>query len=147
MFCRECGKSVNEHAVACTSCGVNPRLSKKFCYSCGVKTKDVQVICVKCGVSLGSASSSGLSFGENGEKNRMMAFLLALFLGTIGIHKFYLGYNNAGIIMLICGTIGWILFIPPFVMAVIALIEAITYISKTDADFKAVYVDNEKAWL
>ena len=86
MFCRECGKSVNEHAVACTSCGVNPRLSKKFCYSCGVKTKDIQIICVKCGVSLGSASSSGLSFGENGEKNRMMAFLLALFLS---LNQFY----------------------------------------------------------
>lgn len=146
MFCRECGKSVNENAVACTSCGVNPKLSNKFCYSCGVKTKDNQVVCVKCGVSLGSPSGS--SFAGDGEKNKMMAFLLALFLGTIGVHKFYLGYNNAGIIMLVCGTIGWILFaIPPMVMAVIALIEAITYISKTDADFKAVYVDNEKAWF
>jgi TM2 domain-containing membrane protein YozV len=147
MFCRECGKSVNEHAVACTSCGVNPRASKNFCYTCGVKTKDNQVMCVKCGVSLESASSSGISFGENGKKDKMIAFVLALVLGTIGAHKFYLGYKNPAIIMLICGTIGWILVIPALVMAVIALIEAIIYITKSDEEFQMIYVDNEKGWF
>ena len=141
MFCRECGKKVNENAVACTSCGVNPKRASNFCGACGVKTKANQVVCVKCGVSLGSYS------GGTGEKNKMIAFLLALFLGVWGIHKFYLGYNNQGIIMLICGTIGWILFIPPLVMAIIALIEAIMYITKSDDEFQKVYVDNEKAWF
>ena len=142
MFCRECGKKVNENAVACTSCGVNPKRASNFCGACGVKTKANQVVCVKCGVSLGSSS------GGTGEKNKMIAFLLALFLGTIGIHKFYLGYKNPGIIMLLCGTIGWLLFaIPPLVMAIIALIEAIMYISKSDDEFQRVYVDNEKGWF
>ena len=142
MFCRECGKKVNENAVACTSCGVNPKRASNFCGACGVKTKANQVVCVKCGVSLGSSS------GGTGEKNKMIAFLLALFLGTLGIHKFYLGYKNPGIIMLLCGTIGWLLFaIPPLVMAIIALIEAIMYISKSDDEFQRVYVDNEKGWF
>ena len=141
MFCRECGKKVNENAVACTSCGVNPKRASNFCGACGVKTKANQVVCVKCGVSLGSYS------GGTGEKNKMIAFLLALFLGVWGIHKFYLGYNNQGIIMLVCGTIGWFLLIPPVVMAIIALIEAIMYISKSDDEFQKVYVDNKKAWF
>ncbi len=141
MFCRECGKKVNENAVACTSCGVDPKRASNFCGACGVKTKANQIVCIKCGVSLGSSS------GGTGEKNKMIAFLLALFLGVWGIHKFYLGYNNQGIIMLVCGTIGWALLIPPIVMAIIALIEAIMYISKSDDEFQKVYVDNKKAWF
>ena len=140
MFCRECGKEVNENAAACTSCGVNPKQSNKFCGGCGVKTNANQAVCVKCGVSLGGSSSSG-------EKSKMVAFLLALFLGAIGIHKFYLGYNNQGIIMLLCGTVGWFLLVPPFVIAIIALIEAIMYISKSDDEFHRIYVENKKAWF
>jgi len=143
MYCRECGKKVNENAVACTSCGVNPKLSKNFCGACGVKTKDNQIVCLKCGVSLGGS----LAGSSSGEKSKIIACLLALFLGTIGVHKFYLGYNTQGIIMLLCGTVGWILFLPPLVMAVIALIEAIMYISKSDEEFQEIYVDNEKPWL
>ena len=143
MYCRECGKKVNENAVACTGCGVNPKLSKNFCGACGVKTKDNQIVCLKCGVSLGGS----LAGSSSGEKSKIIACLLALFLGTIGVHKFYLGYNTQGIIMLLCGTVGWILFLPPLVMAVIALIEAIMYISKSDEEFQEIYVDNEKPWL
>ena len=146
MYCRECGKKVNENAVACTGCGVNPKLSKNFCGACGVKTKDNQIVCLKCGVSLGGSSSLG-GGSSTGEKSKIIAFLLALFLGSIGVHKFYLGYNTQGIIMLLCGTVGWILFLPPLVMAVIALIEAIMYISKSDEEFQEIYVDNEKPWL
>ena len=147
MYCRECGKKVNENAVACTSCGVNPKLSKNFCGACGVKTKDNQIVCLKCGVSLGGSSSLGGGGSSTGEKSKIIAFLLALFLGSIGVHKFYLGYNTQGIIMLLCGTVGWILFLPPLVMAIIALIEAIMYISKSDEEFQEIYVDNEKPWL
>ena len=143
MYCRECGKKVNENAVACTGCGVNPKLSKNFCGACGVKTKDNQIVCLKCGVSLGGS----LAGSSSGEKSKIIACLLALFLGTIGVHKFYLGYNTQGIIMLLCGTVGWILFLPPLVMAIIALIEAIMYISKSDEEFQEIYVDNEKPWL
>ena len=143
MYCRECGKKVNENAVACTGCGVNPKLSKNFCGACGVKTKDNQIVCLKCGVSLGGS----LGGSSSGEKSKIIACLLALFLGSIGVHKFYLGYNTQGIIMLLCGTVGWILFLPPIVMAIIALIEAIMYISKSDEEFQEIYVDNEKPWL
>jgi len=52
MYCRNCGKEVNENAVACISCGVAPLTEKKYCHECGVETNENQVICVKCGVSL-----------------------------------------------------------------------------------------------
>lgn len=82
------------------------------------------------------------------DKSKIAAGLLALFLGLLGIHKFYLGKTGAGVIMLLCGTIGWILFaIPPAIIGVISLIEAIIYLTKTDEQFYKDYVVGDKAWL
>jgi TM2 domain-containing membrane protein YozV/cold shock CspA family protein len=84
----------------------------------------------------------------SGDKNKIVAALLAFFLGWLGIHKFYLGKNTAGIIMLLCGTVGWILLaIPPLVIGVIAFIEFIIYILKTDQEFHEQYVVGDKAWF
>jgi TM2 domain-containing membrane protein YozV/cold shock CspA family protein len=86
--------------------------------------------------------------GLGGDKNRIVAALLAFFLGWLGIHKFYLGKTNAGIIMLLCGTIGWLLLaIPPAVIGVIALIEFIIYLVKSDQQFHQDYVVGTKDWF
>ncbi|ATQ43067.1 TM2 domain-containing protein [Caulobacter mirabilis] len=91
-----------------------------------------------------TSASSGLS----GDKNKIVAALLAFFLGMLGIHKFYLGKTTAGIIMLLCGTIGWILFaIPPLVIGVIAFIEFIIYLVKSDQQFHQDYVVGDKSWF
>ena len=47
-----------------------------------------------------------------GEKDKILAGLLATFLGAFGIHKFYLGYKVPGIIFLVINTVGW-LITPP----------------------------------
>ena len=86
--------------------------------------------------------------GLSGDKNKIVAALLAFFLGMLGIHKFYLGKTNAGIIMLLCGTIGWILFaIPPLVIGLIAFIEFIIYLVKSDQQFHQDYVVGDKSWF
>ena len=82
------------------------------------------------------------------EKQKIVAGLLAIFLGWLGIHKFYLGYQKEAIIMLCCGVLGFIICgIPTTVVSVIGLIEGILYLTKSDADFKATYVDNKKPWF
>jgi TM2 domain-containing membrane protein YozV len=83
-----------------------------------------------------------------GEKNKVVAALLAFFLGAFGAHKFYLGKNTAGIIMLLSCLIGWILlFIPPLIMSVIAFIEFIIYLVSSDEDFERNYVQGDKQWF
>ena len=82
------------------------------------------------------------------EKNKILAMLLALFLGTLGFHKFYLGCTTAGIIMLIISLVGIILLgFPTMIIGTIAFIEAIMYIIKSDDEFKRIYVDNKKCWF
>ena len=89
-----------------------------------------------------------LGEGARGGKSRIVAALLALFLGTLGIHKFYLGYNKAGVIMLVISLGGWILFgIPTMIIGFIAFIECIIYLMKSDDEFYNTYVAHQKEWF
>ncbi|NCC61574.1 MAG: NINE protein [Verrucomicrobiae bacterium] len=139
MYCRNCGKQIDEKAVVCVHCGVPPKLEKNFCNNCGTATKPNQTLCTSCGVALA---------GSKGEKSKIVAGLFALLLGTFGAHKFYLGYTTEAIIVLVTVWGGLILAgIPTLIMAVIVLIEGIIYLTKSDQDFQNIYVDNKKGWF
>ena len=144
MFCRNCGKEVDEKAVVCVSCGVPPKTEKKFCDNCGEKTESNQAMCTKCGVSLSSKPSSGVSL-SSGPKSKTIAGVLGIFLGGIGGHKFYLGYNKEGVILLLMTVLSFGILLG--VSALIGFIEGIMYLLKSDEDFAATYVDNKKGWF
>ncbi|MBF7688675.1 TM2 domain-containing protein [Acinetobacter rathckeae] len=70
-------------------------------------------------------------YQQIGTKNRIVAALLAFFLGGFGAHKFYLGQIGWGFVyLLFCWT-----FIPAFV----AFIEFIIYLCTSDEKFAAKY--------
>ena len=78
-------------------------------------------------------------------KSRVAAGLLAIFLGALGIHKFYLGYTGPGIILLLITCFGWMLFfVPNVVIGIIVLIEGIIYLTKSDEKFEQIYVIGKK---
>jgi TM2 domain-containing membrane protein YozV len=82
------------------------------------------------------------------EKNKIIAGLLALFLGSFGIHKFYLNNTKAGVIMLVVFFLGiFLLGIPSMIIGLIAFIEAILYMVKSDEEFHKIYVVNKKSWF
>ena len=79
-------------------------------------------------------------------KNKTTAGLLGIFLGGLGVHKFYLGYTTAGIIMLVVTlVVCFFVFLP--IMAVIGLVEGIIYLTKTDEEFQEIYAINKREWF
>jgi TM2 domain-containing membrane protein YozV len=81
-------------------------------------------------------------------KNKVTAALLAFFLGGLGIHKFYLGKSGAGMVMLLSTLFSWILlFIPLFIIATIAFIEFIIYLTLSDEEFERRYVQGNQSWF
>ena len=83
------------------------------------------------------------------QKDHVSAGLFAIFLGAFGVHKFYLGYNNAGFIMLAVSIIGGILSLglAAAVIWLIAIIEGIIYLTKSQTDFDRIYVLNQRDWF
>ncbi len=79
------------------------------------------------------------------ESKRVIAGILAILLGPLGVHKFILGYTNQGIIMLAitvvtCG-------IGAAVTSIIGLIEGVVYLTKSDEEFIYTYQTNKKEWF
>jgi len=78
---------------------------------------------------------------------------LAIFLGSLGVHKFLLGYQKEGFILLgvtiatyvlSCVGIG-LLFV--WIPGVIGLVEGILYLTKSDEEFYNTYQANKKPWF
>ena len=82
-------------------------------------------------------------------KDHVAAALLAFFLGLFGVHKFYLGYNQSGFIMLAVTVIGGIvsLGLATAVVEVIAIIEGVIYLTKSQSEFDQLYVVNKRDWF
>ena len=80
-----------------------------------------------------------------GADKKVLAGVLGILLGSLGIHKFVLGYTKAGVIMLLVSvlTCG----IGASVMWIIGLIEGIIYLTKTDEEFVATYINGKKEWF
>ena len=72
------------------------------------------------------------------ESKRVTAGILAILLGTLGVHKFYLGYTTAGILQILaCGGL----------FGVVGLVEGIIYLTKSDKEFVRTYQVGKKAWF
>jgi len=94
MFCRNCGREVNPQAVICVSCGIHPAKGNKHCQWCGAETNPFAEVCIKCGVRLAKFTAANA-------KSKLVAGLLGIFIGGLGIHRFYLGYNGIGILQIV----------------------------------------------
>lgn len=75
-----------------------------------------------------------------GAEKKIPAGILAILLGWLGIHKFYLGYTKEGVIQLILGLLCGI-------GGIIGIIEGIIYLTKSDEEFVNKYVTNKKGWF
>jgi TM2 domain-containing membrane protein YozV/type II secretory pathway pseudopilin PulG len=89
-----------------------------FCRGCGKQLHKTALACPHCGAPQNTSK---------GGKSKTTAALLALFLGNLGIHRFYLGQWWGVFYLLFCWT-----FIPAFVALIEAIVFACTDSTKWD---------------
>lgn len=52
MYCKNCGKLLNEGAAVCLNCGVKAGNGNRYCKNCGAEPDPLAEVCVKCGHKL-----------------------------------------------------------------------------------------------
>jgi len=88
-----------------------------------------------------------------GDNKKILAGILGIFLGGLGVHKFILGYNKEGGILLGIWLIGAVLscvgigLLLIWIPGVIGLIEGIIYLTKSDEEFYNTYQVGKKPWF
>lgn len=93
----------------------------------------------------GGSAMTSQNWQALGADKKVTAGILAIVIGSLGVHKFILGYKTEGLIMLLgtlltCG-------IAAAVFGIIGLIEGILYLVKSDEEFVRTYIQNRKGWF
>ncbi|MEY3610122.1 MAG: hypothetical protein RLZZ264_643 [Bacillota bacterium] len=121
--------------MKCPKCGRETQDKTKFCAWCGAdmnnpfqtREKPIQPeVMDEKDVKRQQARNNNANPNPMLEpKSKLVAGLLAIFVGSFGIHNFYLGYTQRGLIQLLLTTIGSIVIVGPIVSGLWALIEGI----------------------
>lgn len=99
-----------------------------------------------------SEFSEGLK-SAGGDNKKILAGILGIVLGAFGVHKFILGYNKEGGILLGITLIGIVLtclgvgIFMIWISQLIGLIEGIIYLTKSDEEFYNTYQAGNKPWF
>lgn len=113
------------------------RADEKFCYECGEIIRAKAEICPKCGVRQPFLASSGFNPPQDNfllpgqPRSKIVAGVLAVLGGGIGLHKFYLGKPGWGVV--------YILLIWSGISVILGLIEGIYYLTMSEDAFQRRY--------
>ena len=87
MYCASCGKELPAQAAFCPACGAAATGATNAAHG-GASTQ---------GNLRPYPSRSGVDVSQ---KSRLAALLLCLFLGWLGVHRFYVGKVGTGVLMI-----------------------------------------------
>jgi TM2 domain-containing membrane protein YozV len=130
--------------VTCPNCRSQNMAGTGLCTNCGTQLPQI-------GMPIQQMSGQKLP----GADKKIAAGICGILLNGLGVHKFLLGYQNEGIIMLsvylgglilsffTCGITG----LASMAIAVIGIVEGIIYLTKSDEEFVRTYVQNKKPWF
>ncbi len=111
MYCKECGSQISNDA--------------KFCPYCGTRQIDVNKAEDPFEKYYDDPTSNATVNANYQPRSRVAAGLLGILLGYLGIHNFYLGYNEKAVAQLLLTVVGWVVVIGPMIAVIWGLIEGI----------------------
>ena len=136
--CPECGKQYSTqekvNRVKCPYCGAETNVS--YSEQDGQQFQDQWR---QFGDQASAVVDDVFSSGPSG-KSRGVAGLLALFLGSVGLHYFYMGKTSAGVLFLVatlitCGVLG-------VVTQVVSIIQGVLFFTSSQAEFERRWVNS-----
>jgi len=113
----------------------------QFCTSCQAPLTSVGSVGSVGYQPMQSVNQGMTDWKQQGADKKVIAGILGILVGSLGIHKFVLGYTTEGIIQIVitvitCGAGG-----------IVGLIEGIIYLTKSDEEFVRTYIQNKKGWF
>ena len=139
-YCINCGSEIQNEAEVCPECGVNQstRLESAYgeraeeevyCVNCGDLIFKEAELCPDCGARQPTTAAKPAT--DNSEQ--VAAGILAILLGSIGVHKFYQGNTRNGLLYLCFFWTG--------IPAVLGLIEGILILVADVETYEREYAD------
>ncbi len=130
-----------------------------FCTKCGAQNEDYSQNCLQCQAPLPAIGGYQpiqpplTTYGQQsvqdwqaaGADKKVIGGILAIILGGLGVHKFILGYQKEGVIMLLLSVLTCGALYP--IMHVIGIVEGIMYLTKSDEEFVRTYITARKGWF
>lgn len=116
-----------------------PGPNEQYCSSCGDIVARAAERCPHCGVpkqgtapapddEYGTASTADVEY----ETDRSTAAILALAVGGLGVHKFYIGKTGQGML--------YLCFFWTLIPMLVAFVEGVIYLSESDEEFQRKHV-------
>ena len=130
-----------------------------FCTKCGAQNDDYTQICLQCQAPLPAMAGyqpiqpPAPMYGQQamqdwkqmGADKKIAAGICGILIGSLGIHKFVLGYQREGVIMLLVSLLTCGIGAP--IMSIIGIVEGVMYLTKPDEEFVRTYIQGRKGWF
>ena len=130
-----------------------------FCTKCGTQNDDYSQSCSKCQAPLPTiggyqpiqppapiyGQQAMQDWKQMGADKKIAAGICGILIGSLGIHKFVLGYQREGVIMLLVSLLTCGLGAP--IMSIIGIVEGVMYLTKPDEEFVRTYIQGRKGWF
>jgi len=152
-----------EKQIFCSNCNAEVKPGSKYCGKCGTvieQNKSSNDISSKDRLSSSKPSNVNDSLSPQSSQysdpswddiksKRTTAGVLAIIFGYLGVHKFILGYNPEGFILLAVSIFGGIITcgLALTITGIIGIIEGIIILTKTPEEFKRLYIDKKTGWF
>lgn len=141
--CQNCGAEIADDAEVCPTCGVNQGTKlegsyedrgpeEKYCVNCGELIYKQADICPECGVK---QPTTGGGVGGSKDTDQVVAGVLAILVGGLGVHKFYQGNMRNGVL--------YLCFFWTAIPALLGLIEGILMLVADEEEYERKYANGD----
>ena len=111
MYCTNCGEQMENGQAVCTKCGFAKDTGNKYCGNCGAEVQPQQAMCTNCGCPVNEAKRQADAAQANandqvGGQDKIVIIIVAVFIGTLGVHNFMMGETKKGLFKLLMSLVG-----------------------------------------